>query len=159
MSPPWLQTSCPSLHLSDREILWAHRSFFCSISASGRDGSDLRLCMPLPNNEYEVKEMRKCVRCWESALYQTTPLLSRLHQFFVHEGFSLPLITSKLLLVVILLPEPPLLFLARHPLCWNEGELNDEGELNRYIHTMLISSHQTWAKKIKHSFWDMQTYG
>lgn len=60
-----------------------HRSFISSIPADGRDGRDLLSCTLLPNDkEHEPKRNEKI--CRESALWQTTPLLSRLHQFFLH---------------------------------------------------------------------------
>lgn len=57
---PRLHTSYP-LRLPDRKILWAHRSFICSIVASGRDMRDLRLCTLLRYDELSMKK-----KIWEN---------------------------------------------------------------------------------------------
>lgn len=90
--------------------------------------------------------MGEHVRCWESALHQTTPLLRGFHHLFLEEGVLPPTI-HNLQTLTHLSPRcycwP--VFIA---LCW------DEEDLNRY--TVLTSSHKTWAKKVKPSFRDMQ---
>lgn len=52
---PRLHASYP-LRLPDRKILWAHRSFICSIIARGRDMRDLRLCTLLRYDKLSMKK-------------------------------------------------------------------------------------------------------